>query len=535
MPIGRIIPGNPMAVMQGLPDSDSKTKMNRDIVVSFRDSGKITPAACDAILNMIDAPAGGPPAGGPPAGGPPAGGPPAGGPPAGGPPAGGPPAGGPMGPGGRPQNPWDKAADMGLLEKAVAEEMSLRATEISHGKGVNCSGETELVYDGEDVEVFFDGDAFSTNRSGYNAIKAINGAKVHMKNVTVHKSGDSGHHECSFTGFNAGILAENGGKFYIEDSVISSDAICGNNIFAHGEGAEVNLKNCLIDAHGKASDRAVYCSWGGTLNLENCELITRGVISAVVVTDTGGGNINAKNCSLKLLGKMSGCIYSTGCIRLENCRAIANEWEGCVIVGSNSVHLKDTHVFSAKNQGVKVFTKEGDGATFEMENGSYTACEGPLLFTTGNHAHFTLKNVAVNIPSGVAFMADKTERGGDGNPAMAMPVSGINDMYVDLYRQNITGDALCDDAHTMHISLHEGSRYDGAVNTADTAVEVSVALDAGTCWNVTGESHVDVLTLAEGATVAGAYNVYYDGSRAENAPLGGKTIPLAGGGMILPK
>lgn len=521
--IGRFVSENPMQVMQGLPHSDSKDQMNRNIILGFRDSGEIDAAACEKILELLSAPAApaGPPPEMPKGDGPKGPGGPGGKPE------------GPDGPGGmpmRPQNAWDKAADMGVISKEVADKMSGKAQEVSHGKGVNCSGESELVFDGDDVEVFFDGDTFATDKPGYNAIKAINGAKVHMKNVSVRKSGSSGHHECSFTGFNAGILAENGGKFYIEDSVISSDAICGNNIFAHGEGAEVNLKNCLIDAYGKASDRAVYCSWGGTLNLENCELTTRGLISAVVVTDTGGGHINAKNCSLKLMGKMSGCIYSTGDIRLENCRAVANEWEACVIVGNNSVRLKDCHVFGAKNQGVKVFTKEGDGATFEMEGGSFTACEGPLFITTGNHAHFTLKHVAVANPSGMAFMANKVERGAH-NAAMVMPVTGINDMYVDLYQQEIKGESFCDDAHTMTISLHEGSVYTGGVNSDNTAVKLTVNLDPGTVWNATGISFVDVLTGAE--NIRGSGTVYYD--PAQNPALEGKTIDLEGGGKISPK
>lgn len=515
--IGRTIATNPMALMQGLPDSDSKIAMNKNIVLSYLRQGQISQEAADMMQGMIENPA---PAGPPPE------------PPKGGPDEGPKGPGGPGGPGGRPLNAWDVAAEKGLISKEVAKKMSLTAQEVSHGKGVDCSGGYELIFDGEGVEEYFDGTEFSTDKSGYNALKVVNGAKVHLKNVSVKKSGDSGHHECSFTGYNAGILAENGGKVYIEDSVITSDAICGNNIFAHGEGAEVNLKNCLIDAYGKASDRAVYCSWGGTLNLENCELITRGVISAVVVTDTGGGFINAKNCSLKLMGKMSGCIYSTGNIRLENCRAVANEWEACVIVGNNSVHLKDCNVFGAKNQGVKVFTKEGDGATFVAEGGSFTACEGPLFITTGNHAHFTLRNVAVANPSGIAFMADKAERGAPGM-AMLMPVSGVNDMYVELYDQFIQGNSYCDDAHTMTISLHEGSTYVGAVNTANTAVKVTMNLDDGTVWDVTGDSYVDVLVGAE--NVMGSGIVYYDASLPENAYLEGDTIELPGGGKIMPK
>ncbi len=520
-PIGRIIPGNPMTIMQGLPESDSKTKMNLDLIEASYVSGEISLDARDKMCSMLSSPAPMmPPKGGP--GGPGGKGP------------GGP--GGPGGPMGRPQNVWDTAADQGLISKEAAENLSKAAQEVSHGKGVNCSGGAELVFEGEDVEVFFDGDTFSTDKTGYNVIKAIHGAKVHLKNVTVHKSGSSGHHECSFTGYNAGLLAENGGKIYLEDSVISSDAICGNNIFAHGEGAEVHLKNCLIDAYGQASDRAVYCSWGGGLYLENCELITRGLISAVVVTDTGGGTIRAKDCSLKLLGKMSGCIYSTGDIGLENCRAIANEWEACVIVGNNSVSLKDCNVFSAKNQGVKVFTEEGDGATFTMEGGSFTACEGPLLFATGNHAHFTLKKACVNIPSGIAFMADKLERGNN-NPAMAMPVNGIHDMFVDLYDQSVTGDAVCDDAHTMTISLHDGSRYTGAVNRQKSAAAMNMNLCANTHWEVTGDSHLSSLICQDNdlAGISGQYTVYYDAANEANAWLKGETYPLPGGGQVMPE
>ncbi len=501
--IGRTTVESPMHAMFGVkhPGHDSKQLLQKQLFDEAIGEGRIDAALKDRLYALVDAPA---------------------------------PEGAMPGP---QSSPFDTAAKEGIISDETSRWLSDRYFEMSHGKGVLCSGDAEHIYDG--VEVTLDGQQLSTVQSGYNVIKAVNGAHVTLKNVEVKKSGSSSHHECSFTGYNAGILAESGGVVDIVDSTITSDATNGNNLFAHGEGSVINLKNCKLDAYGAASNRTTYCSWGGQLNIENCELTTRGFTSAVIVTDTGGGTIRVKDSALKLMGRNSACIYSTGDIYIDHCRAVANEWEVCVIVGHNSVHIRDSYLFSAKNQGVKVFTKEGDGATFEMEGGLFAVCEGPVLFTTGNHAHFTLRNVQVANPDGIAFMADRQERGGMGGPGMPpMPgQSAVNDMYVDLYEQTIIGDTVCDDAHTISVALHEGSEYSGAINSAHTAAAAKLSLDEDSVWYATGESWLDVLKDDDETlfNIISEYNIHYDGSNPENAWLGGETFELAGGGMLMPQ
>lgn len=501
--IGRITQESPMRAMFGVkhPGHDSKQKLQKQLFEEAVSEGMIDPGLKDKLLEIVDAPS---------------------------------PNGGMPGP---QASPFDTAAKQGLISDEASGKLSERYFEMSHGKGVLCSGDAEHIYDG--VEVTIDGEELTTVQSGYNVIKAVNGAHVTLKNVNVKKSGSSSHHECSFTGYNAGILAESGGVVDIVDSTITSDATNGNNLFAHGEGSVINLKNCKLDAYGEASNRTTYCSWGGELNIENCELTTRGFTSAVIVTDTGGGTIRVKDSSLKLMGRNSACIYSTGQIHIDHCRAVANEWEVCVIVGQNGVYIKDSYLFSSKNQGVKVFTKEGDGATFVMEGGLFAVCEGPVLFTTGNHAHFTLRNVQISNPDGIAFMADKNELGGMGGPGMP-PMPGqnaVNDMYVDLYEQQIKGDTICDDAHTVTVNLHEGSEYTGAVNNGNTAAAAKLTLDEDSMWYATGESWLDVLVDEDETlfNIVSEYDIHYDASNPENAWLKGETYELAGGGMLMPK
>jgi|GEM_PF-1850341 len=498
--IGRTTVESPMVAM-GVkhPGHDSKQQLQKQIFEEIIAEGMIDAGLKDKLFEIVDAPS---------------------------------PNGGMPGP---QASPFDTAAKQGLISEEASKKLSERYFELSHGKGVLCSGSAEHIYDG--VEITIDGEELSTIQSGYNVIKAVNGAHVTLKNVTLKKSGSSSHHECSFTGYNAGILAE-GGVVDIEDSYIVSDATNGNNLFAHGEGSVINLRNCKLDAYGEASNRTTYCSWGGELNIENCELTTRGVTSAVIVTDTGGGTIRVKDSALKLMGRFSGCIYSTGQVYIDHCRAVANEWEVCVIVGNNAVYVKDSYLFSSKNQGVKVFTKEGDGATFVMEGGLFAVCEGPVLFTTGNHAHFTLRNVQVSNPDGIAFMADKQERGGGGPGMPPMPgQSAVNDMYVDLYQQHIKGDTICDDAHTVTVNLHEGSEYYGAVNSANTAAAAKLTLDEDSMWYATGESWLDVLTDEDKTlfNIVSEYDIHYDAANPENAWLNGDTYELAGGGMLMPK
>jgi hypothetical protein len=109
---------------------------------------------------------------------------------------------------------------------------------------------------------------------------------------------------------------------------------------------------------------------------------------------------------------------------------------------------------------------------------------------------------------------------------------------LNVSKQTLTGSVVVDKISTATLKLSNGSTLTGAVNAANTAKSVLLALDSGSRWTVTANSYVTVLS---GLTVSGnkVTNIVGNGhtvrySKAANPSLGGKTYTLAGGGTLTP-
>ena len=288
----------------------------------------------------------------------------------------------------------------------------------------------------------------------------------------------------NFTGLNAAVLAE-GGEISIADSQIISHAIGGNNVFAHGAGSHITLNNVLLDAYGAASNRCIYVSFGGQVDADHCEMTSRGSISSPVATDVGGGTIRLKNCVVKALGNHCAALYSTGRIEAEHCVCVAPETEGMIIVGSNSISLRDSHVFSGQNQGIKFASELGESqGVFTMEGGSLTAAEGPL-FQVELDARIVLKHTAIAVPSGQLLKLYR----GFSPPGMEQPEPGQSLIQMELEQQQLTGTMGSDAMHTLELHLSHDSLFTGSI----TAPDSTITLSRDSRWILTGDSAIGTL------------------------------------------
>lgn len=383
------------------------------------------------------------------------------------------------------ETPYDKAERAGIITRQQARTMNDVIFARAHSGTALCSGTASHLY--AQGETVLDGETLSTDKRDDNVIKAVGGATVHLKNMTVEKAGDTtDHSEGSFTGLNAAVLAE-GGTITVEDSAITSHAIGGNNVFVHGKGSHVTLKNSLLDAYGAASNRCVYVSFGGRLEAENCEMVSRGSISSTVATDTGGGDIYLKHCLVKTLGGHCASLYSTGNIVAEHCICVAPETEALIIVGGNTMKLKDTCVFSGQGQGLKLTAAmEECAGSFVMEGGSLSACEGPVVKAEGA-AEVRLRNVSLANPSGTAVELAK----GFAPPGMQKKEEPPKQFHLVLEQQTICGTIVSDADHTVSLELREGSEWKGTF--AGEAAEIAVSLSADSKWILTGDCTIGTL------------------------------------------
>lgn len=379
------------------------------------------------------------------------------------------------------ETPYDKALRAGIITKEQAGTMNRYIFEKAHSGTALCSGTAANHYaQGETVLSHVQ---LSTDKRDDSVVKVSGGAHLVLEDAAIEKRGDTtDHSEGSFTGLNAAVLAE-GGSISITDSTVTSHAIGGNNVFVHGRDSYVQLKNVLLDAYGAASNRCVYVSFGGTLEAEGCEFISRGSISSTVATDTGGGTIRLKNCLVKTLGGHCASLYSTGHIEAEHCVCVAPETEGLIIVGGNTMILKDTSVFSGQNQGIKLTAAmETCAGTFTMTGGSLTACEGPLV-TAERDAEITLQGVCLANPSGEAIRGVTPSL----PPGMEQPAAPPARLHVVLRQQELHGSISSDAGHLLDIELHTGSRLTGSINP-DGSAETVLHLSRDSRWELTGDS-----------------------------------------------
>lgn len=378
--------------------------------------------------------------------------------------------------------PYDRAFNAGIITQEQLVPMRQEITRQIHSPTAKCSGTAAHIYSGA---VSVTDCTLSSEQRNENVVKSIPGGNAVLTRVQIEKRGDTRNHiEGNFTGLNAAVLAE-GGDISIADSQIVSHAIGGNNVFAHGSGSHITLNNVLLDAYGAASNRCIYVSFGGQVDAEHCEMISRGSISSPVATDVGGGTIRLKDCVVKALGNHCAALYSTGRIEAEHCVCVAPETEGMIIVGSNSISLRDSHVFSGQNQGVKFASELGESqGVFTMEGGSLTAAEGPL-FQVELDARIVLKHAAIAVPSGQLLKLYR----GFSPPGMEQPEPGQSLIQMELDQQQLTGTMESDAMHTLELHLHHGSLLTGSI----TAPDSTVTLSRDSRWILTSDSTIGTL------------------------------------------
>lgn len=384
--------------------------------------------------------------------------------------------------------PYDRALNAGIITQEQLVSMRQEITRQIHNPAAKCSGTAAHLYSGA---ASASDCTLSTETRNENVVKSVSGGDVTLKRVQIEKYGDTKNHiEGNFTGLNAAVLSE-GGRISISDSQIVSHAIGGNNVFAHGADSYITLKNVLLDAYGAASNRCIYVSFGGHVDADHCELISRGSISSPVATDIGGGTIRLSSCVVTALGNHCAALYSTGRIEARHCICVAPETEGMIIVGSNSIFLQSSHVFSGQNQGVKFASELGESqGEFTMEGGSLTVAEGPL-FLVERDARITLKNAAIAVPSNQLL----TLYQGFSPPGMEQPEPGQSVIQMELAQQKLSGAIQSDSAHTLELHLKDGSLLTGSI----TAPDSTVTLSHNSRWILTGNSTIGTLINEDSA------------------------------------
>ena len=343
------------------------------------------------------------------------------------------------------------------------------------------------------------------------------------------------NHGPGAAGVNALVSVAHDSRVEISDCILESNSYGGTGVYLDGEQSYAYLNRVKIRTHQPHS-RGVYTYYNSTVVLNDCEVETDMNQCAAVATDTGNGSIMVYGGKYLSHGSGSPACYCTGDIRCHNAHLEATGAEGAVIVGRNTIVLENCWLRGWKNWGL-MFHQAGDSAdkqdycpSFEMTNGRFETVEGPALYykEVSKEAYVILRNVEMVTHSGI-LLSYTMERGYGKGPGGLAVLQG--------YNQKLEGAVIGDRFADVAIELAEGSSLKSTINEKNNMRSVSVTLDAGSTLSLTGNSYITVLKDADETLsniIGNGFTLTYDAAAAENAWLAGRSIPLSGGGSLVP-
>ena len=337
-------------------------------------------------------------------------------------------------------------------------------------------------------------ESMTNTTADQNAFIGKNKAVIDIENSVFDKTGNTTSDDNSnFRGQNAVVLGIDGSQINIKGSNITSNSKGSNAVFATGEGTVINVENTNI--HTKSdSSRGLDATYKGTVNGKNLTITTEGAHSATLATDRGEGTITAEAAKLTTSGEGSPVIYSTGNIMVNNVNGIANNSEIGVVEGKNSITLTNSNVTGYKDNGFMLYQSfSGDAesgiARLKAENNTLTThATGAFLYVNNTTAEVDLSNNAISMPNTSALVkASADSRWGK---------TGENGGHLTLRTSNqeLSGNIMADSISTIALDMTNGSSLVGAVNTDNTAKEVTVKLSKDSNWILTGDSYVKSLS-----------------------------------------
>lgn len=340
----------------------------------------------------------------------------------------------------------------------------------------------------------FEHQRFDNTTSDQNSFIGKNKAIITINSSVFDKTGNTTNDDNSnFRGQNAVVLGIEGSQTSIKDSNITSNSIGSNAVFATGEGSVINVENTNIHTKGDSS-RGLDATYKGTVNGKNLTITTEGAHSATLATDRGEGTITAEAAKLTTSGTGSPVIYSTGNITVNNVNGVANKSEIGVVEGKNSITLTNSNVTGYHDNGFMLYQSfSGDAesgiARLKAENNTLTTHgTGAFIYVNNTTAEADLTGNTILMPNTTTLVKAGADSrwGKDGENGGHLTLRASN--------QELNGNIVADSISTVSLDMTNGSSLVGAVNTNNTAKEITMKLSKDSTWTLTGDSYVKSLT-----------------------------------------
>lgn len=363
---------------------------------------------------------------------------------------------------------------------------------------------------------------YTSENDDENALR-IDGATVTLDSIIVQKlSGDSSDEDSgNFYGLNAALLALNGAQVTIEGAEITTSVSSGNGVFSYGEGTVVTISDSTIRTEGDNAG-GIMTTGGGTTYAYDLDVETEGSSSAAIRTDRGGGTVSVDGGTYVTNGTGSPAVYSTADIAVSNAVLTANASEAVVVEGENTVTLTDCTVTGSMEgtynddseniHNVMIYqSTSGDAeegtASFSMTGGSLTSLAGDMFYVTNTACTIYLEDVELTLSDDILLCIE----GNDGSRGWGSEGSNGGQVVFTAVNQALTGTITVDDISTLEMTLSGSSTFEGTINPDGEAGEVSVTLEDGCIWTLTGDVYITSFSGDLDDVVTNGYTLYIDG------------------------
>lgn len=377
---------------------------------------------------------------------------------------------------------------------------------------------------------------YKSETADENALSVNGDIEVTATGITVSKTGDSsGGDNANFYGTNSAVIAKDGAKLTIKNATITTDASGANGVFSYGgnggtngasgDGTTVIISDSTITTTGSGSG-GIMTTGGGVTKASNLTVTTSGQSSAAIRSDRGGGTVTVDGGTYTSNGLGSPAIYSTADITVSNAKLVSNLSEGVCIEGLNSITLNncDLTANNRERNGNATFldsimiyqSMSGDAAsgtsTFTMTGGSLTSKSGHMFHVTNTNAVINLSGVNITNKDSDNVLLSVCDDGWSG---------GSNIATLNASKQTLKGAILVGSNSTLTLKLSDSSTFTGYINGKITNATgksvsskvgtVSVTLQSGSTWSLTGDSYVTSFTGDASNVISNGYTLYVNG------------------------
>lgn len=394
---------------------------------------------------------------------------------------------------------------------------------------------TQVSYDATetiDEDTTLTGETVKSTTSDQNAILVTGDIEAVLKNMTVNKTGDTASGDNSnFYGNNSGITAKDGANLTVTGGTVTTDADGANGLFSFGgsattentssDGTTVTVSDTKITTTGDNAG-GIMTTGGGIMKASNLTINTAGTSSAAIRTDRGGGTVSVDGGSYTTTGAGSPAVYSTADITVKDAELTAKASEGVVIEGKNTVTLENCTLTDSntKLNGQSTTYKNiflyqsmsgdaSDGTSeFTAKDSDITTNNGDSFYVTNTSATINIENnkIVNNDEDGYFLRIQKDSWGNEG--------SNGGTVTMNLTNQDASGDIYVDEISTLTLNLEDGSSYEGAINSKNTAKSIKLTLSKDSKITLTGDTYVSELEDADSDYSNidfNGYTLYVDG------------------------